>query len=226
MSNIEKFYGVSNSNEVLQALLWQYDNAEALQVIVYNQRDFLVEAETNFWCWYLFNYFRLYGADSHGVTIWSILLDYGITATSLNPNISNTWGFGNFNQNFGHGNFGSKNSRVVSLPTEWAVFALKLRYFGLVGGCTVPQINAALNWIMGYDGSNISAPHIWVRDNNDMSITYVLNFAPNQYMRYIFDYLDLLPRPAGVKVNWEVFVSPQFGFGAVRQNFEHGTFGA
>ena len=226
MSNIEKFYGVTGGDEVFDALLWQYNDATNIQGLLQNEKTFWRMQTDGFWCWFLFEYFRLYGAGSQGVSLWSIILDLGVTS-AIPPSSGPAWGFGVDDVGFDQGGFGTNNtSSIVGLPTEYAVLALKLRYFQLVGGCTVPQINAAMNWIFGYNPNNPNSRRAWVEDHYDMSINYKFNFAPNQFERFIFDNMDLLPRPAGVRVEWTYIPAESWGFGPDDFGFDNAPFGA
>ena len=72
-------------------------------------------------------------------------------------------------------------------------------------------------WIYDYDPSNNGNglsmkinrtivwpehPKVYVVDNHDMTMTYVFNFQPDQFLRYMLEVMDLFPRPSGVKSNW------------------------
>ena len=91
---------------------------------------------------------------------------------------------------------------------------------------TVLAINAFLNRLTGWDGSVETADKIIVVDNYDMTMTYRFNFEPDQFLRFIIDDLDLLPRPAGVSVNWETEFEDTFGFTDDDEQFDQGVFGA
>lgn len=77
-----------------------------------------------------------------------------------------------------------------------------------IGNATVPTLNALL--------SQIFAPYglVYVQDNLDMTLTYVFNFPPTTAQQAIVENSGVLPRPAGVEVNysWPSVSGPIFGF--------------
>lgn len=234
MTNTIQQFSEFNTQDVTDSLLWQYNDAPAIRYLVSAKEGFNQAGSLDFWAWYFFEYFAMSGLfvspTPEKVTIWAILL--GLPITSSPPtNLTKVQAFDTLahaypnNQNYYNANFGSTTGSTVNLPIEWAIFALRLRYFNLTGGMTIPQINSFMNFLMDYDGTNINANKIVLTDNHDMTITYKMNYVPNQFQTYIFNNLDLLPRPAGVMVNWQIIAPDAFGFGDGMQNFEHGIFG-
>jgi hypothetical protein len=63
-----------------------------------------------------------------------------------------------------------------------------------------------------------------VRDNLDMTMTYVFGFYPPDEIKFIVDNYAVLPRPAGVLLNYVIAGVKKFGFGSLNLNFNNGNF--
>lgn len=83
---------------------------------------------------------------------------------------------------------------------------------------TAPNMEDALDFIFGTDAE--------VFDNYDMSYTVIIR-APmiSEFKRIAITELDILPRPVGVRVRYNLITRIPFGFGESYENFENGTFG-
>lgn len=219
MSTIELFYGVRLESEVEKALLWQYNEAPKITGLIQAKEAYLVDVNTQFWCWYLFRYFYLGEADEYGCIIWSIILNYGISVSTSSDG-EDVWGFGDDDEQFDQAPFSSGDHETVSLPLDYVRLALQLRYFQLTTSGTVTQINAFFKYLL----KNQDGKQIIVVDNHDMTITYRLNFTPDAYLEFIMNNLDLLPRPAGVEVNWEIAAGIVWGFGVDDEQFDQEGF--
>lgn len=125
----------------------------------------------------------------------------------------NTW------RNFGHGTFGYLGSSSIGLTTEQKRLVLRLRYFQLISRGTVPETNRFLKMLFADEGP------VYMLDANDMTFAlYVFTFTPNSQLQFILEKYDLLPRPAGIGVQYIVVTRPVWGLGEYNKNFNHGTF--
>lgn len=226
--NIQQFdYSVN----LLQALIWQYDDAENLQSLLTQKQEWYNEFQSEFWQDWYDNVFNLVTANEFGLAVWAIILQlplqFGEDPTALRP----IYGYGpngNGNQNYTHGNYYDPNA-PEALTLEEKRFLLRLRYFQLITRGAIPEINAFLKYLIPSISPTGTA---YVLDGLDMTITYVFTFAIDPKLIDIFGVFDILPRPAGVKLNiLHPVLQPIFGFGPDsgpwnnhNQNFENGNF--
>lgn len=69
-----KVCNLENSVNLLECLLWQYDNAPRLQSLIQSMQDDLNTNTRDFWNDFYTNVFNLDTANSFGLTVWGILL--------------------------------------------------------------------------------------------------------------------------------------------------------
>lgn len=209
------------SVDLLRALLWQYNDAAALQSLLQSKQDWYNTNQAGFWSNWVRDVFDLRTANDFGCAVWSIILDQPLTAEiGASPDTQKAWGFGSFNYNFGRGNFVSRTPSSARLTTEQKRTVLRLRYFQLVSRGTVPEINQFLADLFADQGGS------YVLDSLDMSFAvFVLGFRPSSALMLVLREFDLLPRPAGVGVKIIANDRAAWGFGAFRRNFDNGNFG-
>lgn len=209
------------SVDVLRALLWQYNDAENLQEILQSKQDWYTENQSDFWTNWITDVFDLRTANDFGLTVWSIILGVPLSVT-LAPDYldKRVFGFDPFGMNFDNGNFGSKSSDDITLSLEQKRLVLRLRYYQLVSRGTIPQTNQFLASLFGDEGS------VYALDLLDMRVVYVFNFSLPSSLRFVLDNYDILPRPAGVGIEYRDTTRLNFGFGPYYQNFDNGNFGA
>lgn len=205
--------------DILAAMLWQYNAAPHLLSILQQKQDWYDLNQTAFWTAWYNNVFNLQTANQFGLTVWAIILDIPIIVTTTpsdpaNPGLF----FDELHRNFTHGNFFRSGSGAVQLTIEQSRTVLRMRYYQITTKGSVPEINRFMNILFQSYG------HCFVIDNLDMTATYVLQFVPPSSIAYIFSNYDLLPRPAGVKVDYVIRVPTVFGFGDTNQNFDNGNF--
>ncbi len=157
--------------DILQVILWQYNNATNLVSLLNDKQSWLQSYQTEFWYnpgttsaegWYQ-NVFDLLTANTFGLAVWAILLNVPsyLPAASLPPN-SQIWGFNAFTDdthtalensylNFGitsstQSNFSNIN-QTLSLTDEQQRFLLRLRYYQLItrGQIYSSQANLSVN---------------------------------------------------------------------------------
>lgn len=194
MAQIQQF---DFSVDLLKALLWQYNDAENLQNILQSKQDWYNENQTAFWQSWYDNVFNLMTADNFGLTVWSIILDIPIVVVSEPPETGEIpWGYEEYSENYNNGNFAGSSTPIQTLTTEQARTVLRMRYFQITSRGTIPEINNFLNILFGLEGG------AYVRDNLDMSITYVFLFPIPSKLQFIFENYDILPRSAGVDIDY------------------------
>ena len=205
------------SVNLLQSLIWQYNEAVNLQSLVESKQAWYDDNQTQFWTDWYNDVFNLITANEVGLAVWSKILGLPLFIP-VNPDPPGTinWGFGVNRANFNHGNFTHSNT-VQGLTIEQRRLVLRMRYFQLVSRGASPQTNFMLQLLFGQS-------QMWVQDRLNMSILYQINFAISPVLLTVFQDYDLLPRPAGVKIQAVNLTQKVWGFGANRANFGNGNF--
>lgn len=208
----------SFSFDLLRSLLWQYDRASAIRSLAEAKQSFYSARVAGFWNDWYRDVFDLRTANSFGLSVWALILDlplaFDIPASDAVP-----FGFDPHGGNFDNSNFGSDVPTANPLTVEQRRLALRLRYFQLTTNATVSSINAFLLALFGDQG------RAYVLDGGNMTAAYVFEFVPDPLLFMVITSLDLLPRPAGVKVT--VLTSADgrgFGFSPFGQPFDQGAF--
>ncbi len=182
------------SVDLTRALLWQYNDADNLRGLIQAKQDWYDANQEQFWEDYLTNIFDLRTANSFGLSVWSIILRQSLFTTFAAASSPTPYfGFGSGNENFGLYNFGSLHGGSNVYSTYTARLLLRLRYFQLTSSGTVPEINRMLQYIFGEMGN------AYLKDNLDMSQTYMFGFTLPAETKFMLDNSDVLPRPAGVR---------------------------
>lgn len=217
MSKIQEF---DFSVNLLKALLWQYNDAVNLQSILESKQDWYKINQSEFWQNWFDDVFNLDTATEFGLSVWAIILNVPIIVI-VGESIPTkpTYGFGSFNQNFENGNFSRSAGGAVSLNREQARIVLKLRYYQITTRGTVTNINLFLKNVFADYG------RVYIRDNLDMTITYVFTFQPSSQLQFVLEKYDILPRPAGVESDNIVEISEFWGFSSTDETFDNGNFG-
>jgi hypothetical protein len=206
--NIEEFdYNI----DINKVLLWQYNNSPSIQELVFNKNIWTALFGTLFWEDWQFIVFDLRTADLFGLTVWSIILDLPlfVPVSNESPVGVPIWGYNvvntpapppdleNSNLNYDHGNLAGALV-VPTLTQEEQRVALQLRYYQLVSRGAVTEVNQFLNYLFGSQGG------AWMIDNFDMTITYEFGFPISGVLLSVISAYQLLPKPAGVAVNYIV----------------------
>lgn len=211
------------SVDVLRALLWEYNEASGLQSLVQAKQSWYDANQQQFWQAWLTNVFQLTTANEFGLAVWSIILGLPLfTSTPPDPD-QPTFGFGGTNGavNFDNGILADQNGTIFNLPLETKRIALQLRYFQLVSSGTVPETNRMLAYLFSQAG------RVYLLDYGTMNQAYIFLFPVSWDLAYIFNNLDILPRPAGVGSTWMDATLHYFGFGGTNGalNFDNGILG-
>lgn len=217
----ERIQALQCSIDLLRALLWQHDNADRLKALIQLKDNWYQRNQCRFWSDWIRDVFDIRTANEFGLMVWGRILNVPLGVTVAGSKSKDAFGFGTHHQNFGNGNFAREKSGEQALSLEQKRLVIRLRFFQLVSKGTVPEINAFLAEVFGEKGN------VWVADSHDMTlVTYFFNFQPDSALAFILEQYDLLPRPAGVGVRYQVQVKPSFGLGPHHLNFENGNFGA
>ena len=219
------------SVDLLQAILWQYNDAINLQSLLTQKQDWYNLNQRDFWNDWYTNVFNLLTANFFGLSVWSKILNLPLFVP-VNPEDPGKpiWGFNEYTvfptlintyQNFENGNF-STRGEVVVLTLEEQRFILRLRYFQLANRGDIPDINSFLQYLFattpGMTGTS------WALDGLDMTMTYIFTVPISEALASVLIQYDLLPRPAGVGLKYIVLTGTIFGFGMFYQNYENGNF--
>lgn len=209
--------------DLLRAILWQYNGAESIQSLLTSKKEWYEINQTEFWTDWEKDVFDLDTANDFGLAVWAIILELPLFV-ELFPDDPDKpiWGFDTPDplqwKNFENGNFTSETTGAFVLTVEERRLVLQLRYFQLITRCATPEINENLARIFEPLGS------IYVLDNLNMTITYVFDFTPADSLLNVLKAFDLLPRAAGVGIEYVFLNETIWGFGQYNKNFNNGTF--
>lgn len=121
-----KIFNPDYSLNLLQALIWQYDNAPRLQRLLQQKQDWYNKNSTEFWSDWLKNVFNINTANDFGLTVWGKLL-----------RVERTY---------------NVDGQPYSLDSEQYRLLLKGRLLYLSMNGSVPEINNYLHLIFGDRG--------------------------------------------------------------------------
>lgn len=206
------------SVDLMRALLWQYNDAARLEALVRQKQEWYDANQSAFWNDWVADVFDLRTANDFGLSVWAIILDIPlVVASAVDPVDKPIWGFGQYRENFTNGNFASISSS--SLSTTQKRLVLRLRYFQLVNDGAVTEINALFAYLFAPLGP------AYVKDGYDMRARYVFEFPMPSALEVVLTEFDLLPRPAGVKVDYVILGDADgWGFGRYHETFTNGNF--
>lgn len=196
MAKIQEF---DFSVDLLKAILWQYNDAVNLQSLLVLKHLWYGENQQQFWIDWYNNVFNLQTANQFGLQVWSIILNIPIIVVVAPPETPKVGiFFGDDHENFTNSNFAPARPGSVELTVAQARQLLRMRYFQITTRGAAPEINEFFARLFADDGP------VYVRDNLDMTATYVFGFAPSAQLLYVINKYDILPRPAGVAVDYEL----------------------
>jgi len=209
------------SVDTLKSLLWQYNEAETLESLMTQKQAWYDENWGQFWFdWYV-DVFNIKTANSFGLSVWAIILNFPLVISNEEIQAKPTFGFGALNQNFNNGNFNTTPGSSVTLTTEQARIVLWLRAYQITSSGAIPEINQFLKYLFE---EQLGLGVVYAFDNLDMTMTYIFKFEPPQALRYVLENLDILPRPSGVELDVLYDPQPGWGFGVNNLNFNNGNF--
>lgn len=229
------------SVNLLQAVLWQYDEANNLLSLITKKQTWYDTFNQQFWeDWYT-NVFNILTANQFGLSVWSYILNVPLYLDNpVESPDKPLWGFNNNSMypvlvnsyfNFGNGNFSTRGT-IINLTVEEQRFLLRLRYYQLISNGIVSNINSFMKYLCDTSSINYSG-EIYALDGLDMTMTYVITdpgFSTN--LLQAIKILDLFPRPTGVLIKIHVNYGFQFGFNNgtfgdyenTNKNFQNGNF--
>lgn len=186
--------------DLKKCILWQYDKAKNLSKLITEKENWYKENVSDVIVKFWQNVCNIETADDFGLSIWGYILNF-----SRYINYS--------------------TGTVHYLTTEEYRFLLKAQMLRFKCSGTVPEINEFL-----YRLFEDEAHQCYVTDNQDMTMTYVLqkDFSDKQWLLdWLLDpsqeYLDWLPRPAGVRITIVTDYNDYFGFdGSELEGFDNG----
>lgn len=220
---MSRIQALDTSVNVLRSILWEHEGADKLVMLAKLKQEWYTRNQSEFWNNWVRDVFNIDTANEFGLAVWGRILDVKMQVTSPADVGKIGFGFGTSNKNFENGNFANKNSNTVGLTVEQQRMVIQLRYFKLTSRGTVPETNRFLKQIFTDKGMG----RVFVTDPYDMSwVTYFFELQPNSQIQFILDNYDLLPRPAGVGIKYQLQPRPSFGFSTNHLNFENGNFGA
>lgn len=214
MSRVQEF---DFSVDLLRALLWQYNEAEKLEGLLREKQAWYDANQSTFWSDWITDVFDLRTANDFGLAVWSIILNIPLVILSQDDPDKPIFGFEEFRENFNNGNFASTTGSA--LTTEQKRIVLRLRYFQLVTRGAIPEVNRFLAYLFESQGP------AYVVDGYNMTARYVFGFPVSSAFEAVLTEYDLLPRPAGVKIDFVIIGDADgFGFGRYHENFTNGNF--
>lgn len=188
-----KIQSFDYSANLLQAILWQYDNAENLLQLVQQQQIYFDTNHSEFWRRWYNDVFNLDTANEFGLVVWTIILGlplfFEITPDNVNRKV---FGFGPYDENFDNGTFTGIQQNGLSVSIEERRIILKLRYFYLTSRGSTVEMNENFDRIFAPLG------RVYAFDNLDMTMTYQFTFTPSDNFLNILTFFNLLPTPAAV----------------------------
>lgn len=213
MSNIQDF---NFSINLLESLLWQYNEAETLESILQQKQDWTNENYVTFWEDWYNNVFNLETANDFGLDVWAKILDVNFVIPPGAVRNTNLFGFGVENENFFNSNFSPSGNEDTEYTTEQRRLILRLTYIKYVSRGTVPETNKILTDFFGFK--------VYILDNLNMTGTVIFSQTVAEQEIEILEKYDLIPRPAGVKIDYSTVTGNGFGFKPYGMNFFNGYF--
>ena len=138
MSRIQQF---DYSVDLLQHLLWQYNEAENLPALLQSKQTWYTEQQTEFWQGWHSDVFDLRTATEFGLSVWAVILGLPLFLDKPpTPPDFPAWGFGPENRNFNNGRFAVATGSFQDLTLEQKRLVLMFRYFQLTTDATIRQL--------------------------------------------------------------------------------------
>jgi hypothetical protein len=204
MSDTQTIFEPNFSVNLLNAILWQYNNAPNVFSLLNRKQTWYNEHQNNFWSNWITNVFDLRTCNQFGITVWAIILGIPISIIQGgNGNTTDVWGFGpdtiggtpNGNQNFFNGNFSATQTEQYNFTLQEQRIILQLRYRQMIARGTIPEVNKIF--------ADILVPvygSMYLVDQGNMVGRWVIPGGISAFLSFIFENFDLIPRPAGVKL--------------------------
>lgn len=159
-------------------------------------------------------------ANRYGLEIWGRIVGVDQDIAYLNPRYE-YFGFGDERQNFDNGTFAD----AASMAGDWTFTddnyreLILLKALSNIVYATAPNINALLRAMFGRSAYCLITGH--------MEMSYIFEFEPTPFQRYLISKAGILPQPCGVFIRNIGYVDRDsvFGFeGSGLQPFNNGVF--
>lgn len=214
MSTIQSF---NLSTNLLEAILWQYNEAEHLIKIVENDNNWYKDNITDFFNNWYRDVFNVDTATDFGLSVWAKILDINFATPPQEVRDNNVFGFDPYYNNFFDSNFSPMQNDTYQLSVEQKRLIVKLTFQKYHIFPSVPEINKVIRALISPDG--------YIVDGFDMT-TNIIVFTEqlDAGTKYILDTFDLLPIPAGVGYEYRIVTGNEFGFDPYGMNFYNGYF--
>lgn len=172
MANFQIHDVISLDTNLIQDVIWQYENAENLKSLITQKQDWYNTNLNEFWNKVVDDFLNIQTATDWGLNLWGQILQ-----------VSRIY---------------NVNGVQTTLSTEFfrKLILGKLQLIKSDG--TPPKINQYLNFIFS-DHRTETSLAAYVQDNLDMSVYYVLNFEPTEEELALIYSREFLPTPAGVE---------------------------
>lgn len=182
------------SVDLLAALLWQYDDAEALQLLLTRKQAWYDANHRDYWTNWVRDVFDLRTANEFGLAVWAIILRMPLVALPPDQSAKPTWGLGPDDVNYTNGNF-APGAAASALSVAQRRLMLRLRYFQLMTRGAVTEVNAFLATVFGPGQVYATMP-------DPMHVHYVFTAPISSAVQLVLQEFDVLPRPAGVNATF------------------------
>lgn len=205
------------SVELTRALLWQHENAARLKSLIQQKQAWYESNHSAFWDDWVRDVFDLTTCNEFGAQVWGRILGVKLEV-SLGPTSHLAFGFGAGFGNFGRSTFGRKTNGTARLSIENKRLLLRARYLQLTNRGSIPRIDWLLHVLLGDKGL------AYAQDLGNMRVRIFFAFIPDAQLRFLLENFEIIPRPAGVEVDYVFQRDPAFGYGSYNLNFNRGAF--
>lgn len=181
---------------LLNAIPWQ-DDASNLRKLIEAKKKWYDINYQKFWIDWEKDVFNLNTASDFGIIIWSLIAGLPLISFEGSPVDYPAFGFAPFGLNFDNSNFATPPGFTRNLTQEQQRQLILWRFVSIFTDCSLHDVNLGFKRIFN-DGS-------YAIDHLNMKMTYQLKMKAPSIMRMIYEKSEILPRPAGVKANfnWE-----------------------
>lgn len=182
-----------------QTLLSQYANSPSLGMII-NAWNQAIDPAALIEVWYA-TVWNIQTAQGYGLDVWGRIV--GVSRV-LSLTAGSCLGFAESNDLSEEGfdtapwYTGEASTGSFRLSDEGYRQLVYAKALANITDCSVLSLNAILRVLFGASGA------AYVRDGQDMSMTYVFEFLPSPVQISIIQNSGVLPRPAGVDVGYRI----------------------
>lgn len=199
------------SRNLMSSVTWRYNSSNRFLSLLQSKQAWYAANNDAFWDNWYSSTFNLKTANNFGCSVWANILNVPVSILGLRDNFR-LWGYDALRANYedsdapgsnpGSGNYPPISSNGGITSVQEAIWALRLKYYVHTTQRTVLGINALLNDV--FNSQDGVGGTCWVLDNEDMTMTYVFNFAISSAFQAAMTQYDLLPKVAGVKIILQV----------------------